>query len=113
VAQFAHVIRSLTSITRAPKQDDRVDDREIDAISRVLGCLIHLPVRLYLDAKPTIARIKANPTSTGPHHLGSAAVSFARPAPTGNIHETRNRIATTKPLGRLQTLSAISELRVL
>ena len=50
----------------------------------------------------TIARVNASPTSAAPHHFGNAEVSFARPAPTGETHEKRNRIGTTKATGRIK-----------
>jgi hypothetical protein len=44
--------------------------------------------------------------------LGNAEVSSAKPAATGNTQETRNRIAATRAIGRIQTVCDTSELPI-
>src|SRR5215475_2318477 len=51
----------------------------------------------------SIARTKAMPTSSAPHHLGQDTVSLTKPATTGNAVEMQNTIAAVTASERLQS----------
>src|SRR5215475_3881835 len=53
--------------------------------------------------KANIARTKAMPTSSTPHHLGQDFVSLTKPATTGNAVEMQNTIAAVTASERLQS----------
>src|SRR5262249_5382280 len=53
-----------------------------------------------------IARTKARPTSSGPHHFGKDSVFFERPATTGKAEEVMNPAAVVMASGRPQFASA-------
>src|SRR5215475_2205382 len=51
----------------------------------------------------SIARTKAMPTSSTPHHLGQDSLSLTKPATTGNAVETQNTIAAVTASERRQS----------
>src|SRR5262249_37915456 len=51
----------------------------------------------------SIARTKAMPTSSTPHHLGQDSLSLTKPATTGNAVEMQNTIAAVTASERLQS----------
>src|SRR5262249_23401305 len=64
------------------------------------ACLSTLPEARARIAKARLARTKAMLTSSTPHHLGHASLSFTKPPTTGNAEDMKNTTAAAMASGR-------------